>query len=816
MNKWFANINADLLEKTFAPLTDQAEEFTEHFYRELFSRHSEFKLYFEDTELVKRQSELLPALRVLVKNLRKPESMVEALNELGRCCQRKGIQPKHYALAVETLVAVMKEIAGSLWSDEANEQWSNALNTVAQIMMQADEQTEEQKMSKSRKDELDELRAEQAHLRSIVNAVNSPLVTIDSDFVVTDVNEPARTLLKQRETEIATEFPGFKADQVIGTSIEDFWKIPPALRQKWSDIDKLPYNCNFNVGPIKISLTVSVQIDPEGNSCGNVLEIWDYTEQHAQGQQVARLQSAVEGAQANLMLCDENLVITYMNPAVVEMLAKRQTELRQIWPGFDAHNLVGECIDQFHKNPSHQRALLGDSSRLPASVEIKVGGLEFRINATAIMNSKQKYMGNMVEWHDITEEKDAERQIATLIDAASAGKLDERIDAERYQGFMHNLAVAINHLLETVVGPVQETTRVLESMANGDLTQEVMGDYQGQFAVMSDAVNKCIGNLQEMVGQIRDASGNISTSAGEIAQGNTDLSQRTEEQAASLEQTASSMEQLTSTVTQNAENSHQANTLASSARDQAQGGGKVVSDAISAMSEINAASKKIADIIGVIDEIAFQTNLLALNAAVEAARAGEQGRGFAVVASEVRNLAQRSAEAAKEIKTLINDSVAKVDEGSTLVDQSGSTLEEIVQSVKKVSDIIAEIAAASDEQASGIEQVNKAITQMDQMTQQNAALVEQAAAASESMDEQASGLNRLMEFFNIFGDGRQSSLPGTSVGENERRSTDRPWVRQDPVPVRQKQRTLSERVADRSKQRGNAGTAAPDSEWEEF
>ncbi len=239
--------------------------------------------------------------------------------------------------------------------------------------------------------------------------------------------------------------------------------------------------------------------------------------------------------------------------------------------------------------------------------------------------------------------------------------------------------------------------------------------------------------LRTAIGQVKQSSDVLLRTAAEIESGNTDLSQRTEEQASSLEETASSMEEMTSTVKQNADNTRQANQLASSTRDQAEKGGAVVAKAVTAMSEINTSSKKIADIIGVIDEIAFQTNLLALNAAVEAARAGEQGRGFAVVASEVRTLAGRSADAAKEIKGLITDSVEKVQQGSDLVDESGKTLEEIVSGVKKVTDIIAEIAASSQEQANGIEQVNSAVMQMDEMTQQNAALVEEAAAASSEM-----------------------------------------------------------------------------------
>ena len=254
-------------------------------------------------------------------------------------------------------------------------------------------------------------------------------------------------------------------------------------------------------------------------------------------------------------------------------------------------------------------------------------------------------------------------------------------------------------------------------------------------------------SLVDIVSQVRRGTHTITTASREIAAGNTDLSSRTELQASSLEKTASAMEELTSTVKQNAENAREANQLAATASDVARKGGEVVSQVVGTMGEINSSASKIADIIGVIDGIAFQTNILALNAAVEAARAGEQGRGFAVVASEVRNLAQRSAGAAKEIKALIGDSVDKVEEGSRLVSDAGATMQEIVDSIGRVTSIMSGIAMASQEQSAGIEQVNQAIAQMDQVTQQNAALVEEAAAASTSMREQAQALSQLVSTF---------------------------------------------------------------------
>jgi len=322
------------------------------------------------------------------------------------------------------------------------------------------------------------------------------------------------------------------------------------------------------------------------------------------------------------------------------------------------------------------------------------------------------------------------------------------------------------------------TAAVASAIAKGDLTSTIKVIGRDEGAWLLHELKTMQQKLIEVTIEVRRTAAAVYIGARQTVQGNTDLSSRTEEQASSLEETASSMEEFTGTVRQNANNAREANQLSSNARQQAERGGAVVHAAIAAMAEINTSAKRIADIIGVIDEIAFQTNLLALNAAVEAARAGEQGRGFAVVASEVRNLAQRSAGAAKEIKDLIQDSVRKVEDGSKLVDQSGAALGEIVSSVKRVSDMIAEIAAASQEQSSGIEQVNRAISQMDQATQQNAALVEEAAAASEAMEEQANHLTEIMEFFQL------QETATTSIPERiahapaavERRATERPWA----------------------------------------
>jgi methyl-accepting chemotaxis protein-1 (serine sensor receptor) len=310
-------------------------------------------------------------------------------------------------------------------------------------------------------------------------------------------------------------------------------------------------------------------------------------------------------------------------------------------------------------------------------------------------------------------------------------------------------------LIRAITLPLNAAVKVARAVAEGDLTQRIEVHSTDEVGQLMQALKDMNDNLVNIVGQVRTGTDTIATASSQIAAGNLDLSSRTEQQASSLEETASSMEELTSTVKQNAENARQANQLVRSTSDVAVKGGQVVGQVVDTMASIKDSSRKIADIIGVIDSIAFQTNILALNAAVEAARAGEQGRGFAVVASEVRNLAQRSAGAAKEIKSLIEDSVSQVDEGGKLVDEAGKTMGEIVTSVKRVTDIMSEIAAASQEQSAGIEQVNQAISQMDDVTQQNAALVEEAAAASESLQSQAVNLAEVVSVFKLDGMGYQ-------------------------------------------------------------
>jgi methyl-accepting chemotaxis protein len=461
-----------------------------------------------------------------------------------------------------------------------------------------------------------------------------------------------------------------------------------------------------------------------------------------------RVKQALDNTTSNVMIANTDREIIYVNSSAIDLFKNAEKDIQKALPKFYADKILGSNFDIFHKNPKHQKDMMAELQST-YKTQIKIANRYFYLVASPIFTDSGDHQGTVVEWLDRTDEVKAEEDISMLISSAIKGDFSNRAEVGKKEGFMKTVAEGLNQIFDLTENGLKDVSKLLLALSKGNMTESINNEYQGMFNELVQYSNTTTQELSSMIGEVREASFMIQSASNEIAQGNADLSSRTEEQASSLEETASSMEELTGTVKLNAENANRASSLASKATNVAADGGQLIEQVVSTMSSINESAQKISDIIGVIDGIAFQTNILALNAAVEAARAGEQGRGFAVVASEVRTLAQRSATAAKDIKALISDSVSRIDSGNQLVNQSGKTMSDIVESIKRVNDLMAEIAAASAEQASGIDEVSKAVTQMDDVTQQNAALVEEAAASAESLTSQATQLTANVSRFKI-------------------------------------------------------------------
>lgn len=592
---------------------------------------------------------------------------------------------------------------------------------------------------------------EALRIKQALDVCSTSIMITDDSFTINYANNAAHQLMTNIEDDIRQAVGQFDAAKLIGSNMDLFHKNPSQKRSTLHGLQKsLQTRIHVNERTLKIAATPIR--DANGNLVGAVVEWEDITdvlhrfaEERRRAQQNQRVKQALDSVSTNTMIADADCTIVYMNNAINNMMKNAQQDIRRELTQFDADKLLGANMDVFHKNPSYQRELIRNL-RDTYSGEVQIGGRTFALIASPIVDDGER-IGTVVEWADRTQEVAIEKEIDVVVDAAAAGDFSQQINLVDKTGFFKTLSLGLNKLVTTTREGLEDIIQVLAAMSRGDLSRRIQKDYQGAFAQLKDDANKTCDKLAEIVGEIREASNSVLNCADEIAKGNSDLSQRTEEQASSLEETASSMEEMTTSVQQSAENAEHTSRIAEQAKEKAQHGGNVVGRAVTSMEAISQSSKKIADIISVIDDIAFQTNLLALNAAVEAARAGEQGRGFAVVASEVRNLAQRSADAAKEIKDLINDSVTKVQDGSALVNQSGETLREIVDAITEVSEMMRDIAMAAQDQTDGIGQVNTAVAQMDEMTQQNAALVEQASAAGETMAEQARSMTQVVGFF---------------------------------------------------------------------
>ena len=468
-----------------------------------------------------------------------------------------------------------------------------------------------------------------------------------------------------------------------------------------------------------------------------------------------RVLNALNKCSTNVMIADANNVILYMKETVSTMMQGNEAELRKSLPHFDARKLIGQNIDVFHKNPAHQRNMLG-ALRTTYRTQIQVGRLYFGLIANPIIDSSGVRVGTVVEWSDRTAEVGVEHEVAAVVEAAARGDFSQRLNPVGKTGFFIGLTTGMNQLIETSEQGLTDVADVLAAFAEGDLTRRMERDYQGLFGKVKDSANSTAESLTRVLDEVRSAADALTGAANQVSATAQSMSQAASEQAASVEETSSQIDVMSASISQNSDNARVTDGMATKASKEATDGGSAVSQTVVAM-------KQIAAKIGIVDDIAYQTNLLALNAAIEAARAGEHGKGFAVVAAEVRKLAERSQEAAREIGELAGSSVSTAE-------RAGKLLDEIVPSIQKTSELVQEIAAASAEQSESVVQIGGAMGQLSKATQQNASASEELAATSEELSGQAEQLQQSVAFFNT-GDAapkvasRQLGRQPASLGE---------------------------------------------------
>jgi methyl-accepting chemotaxis protein len=487
-------------------------------------------------------------------------------------------------------------------------------------------------------------------------------------------------------------------------------------------------------------------------------------EVYMKGLEAARLRSALDSCKTMVMVVNRSSQIVYANPALLDFFDRYETEIQRELPGFRASEVIGSDPGGLHAE------LLGIQSTIAKAqaterLEIGLGGRRLELSVGPVLNDANEFIGTVIEWADGTVDLSIKEEMDRVIIAASHGDFSQQIAIDGIDGLYRSLGAGMNELIRVMTNVTDELGIMFEAMAQGDLSNRIETDFQGKLGDLKNHANRTATQLATIVANIQETAREVDNAASEINAGTEDLASRTEQAASNIEETAASSEEMAATVKQNADNARHAAELSSSANAVATDGSRIVAQAVSAMGSIEESAKQITDIIGVIDEIAFQTNLLALNASVEAARAGEAGKGFAVVAQEVRQLAQRSAQAAADIKALIQDSNGQVTDGAQMVNQTGEVLSKIVHSIEQVASIVQEISCASQEQAAGVQEINSSVASMDEMTQQNSALVEESTASARALGDQAKKLTELMAFFRTDGVAMRDQTQSTTAAK---------------------------------------------------